>query len=82
MPGTNQAERLIMFISNNGTTLGNVTISYSSSTVSQPTNVMLIVGYAVGGLLLAVTIFLMVVIYRKRRNDGRPANAQNNEPVV
>lgn len=81
MPGTTLPEQLILTLTNTGLYNGTIAIKYSYS-ADRSTNVLLIIGYVAGGVLLIATLFFMVMIYRKRRGDANRTgrSQQNNEP--
>lgn len=68
--GINLPQLLILKIIYTGSGTASITTSYSFSSYSN-TNILLILGYATGGLLLITTFVFMFIVYRRRRLQTR-----------
>jgi len=67
MPGTNISQYLIMAVSSKQSFFANVDLNLQFASAGN-SNILLIVAYTGGAVCLCVTIVLMVVVYRKKRN--------------
>jgi hypothetical protein len=76
-PGTQDPELLVLVITIASPVSLYLTYSYSTTSSS---NLFMILGYVAGGLLIAISIIFIALLYRKRRREGEEGGQENPEP--
>ena len=83
MSGTSEPEKLILLINCTTGVTTNLAINYSYSETST-SNIFMILAYVAGGLFLATTVVMTVILCKKRRSDRterEEAHAQEKQDL-